>query len=120
MLFLKSTAACKAPGIFELDLAAKPPGKTFCVFLAVDAERPPTAVLQSLAAMGFKISKEQTYQHRTGGKVQDLQFEKDGTDIFKGWTAEESAANLSALEQLFSSLGVTVTPRVMSLAEAYR
>jgi hypothetical protein len=119
-MFLKSTASSRAPGIYELDLAAKPPGKTFSVFLAIDPEQPPTAVLNALVQMGYHISKEQTYKHRTGGMVKDLQFEKDGTDLFKGWTADESAVNLSALDQLFSGIGVSLTPRVMTLAEAYR
>jgi len=51
--------------------------------------------------------------------VLDLHFQKDGTDLFKGWKSEECSSNLAAIESLFSSIGITVTPRVMSLAEAY-
>jgi hypothetical protein len=51
--------------------------------------------------------------------VLDLHFEKDGTDLFKGWKAEECSANLAAINSLFGDLGVTITTRVMSMAEAY-
>lgn len=120
MLFLKSTSAPKAPGLYEVDIAAKPPGKTFAVYLATDADQPPTALLTGLQNLGFVVANEQTYTHRTGAKVLDLQLEKAGTDLFKGWTGEESAANLAALTQLFATAGVTITPRVMTMAEAYR
>jgi hypothetical protein len=39
--------------------------------------------------------------------------------LFKGWKTEECAANLAALDALFGNVGIAVTPRVMSLAEAY-
>ena len=54
MLFLKSTNATKAPGIYEVDVAAKPPGKTFGVFLATDPDNPPHTVLAGLAELGFQ------------------------------------------------------------------
>ncbi|UUZ51439.1 hypothetical protein LP420_19675 [Massilia sp. B-10] len=47
MLFLKSTQVTKAPGIYEVDIAAKPPGKTFGIYLATDPDNPPTAVLNA-------------------------------------------------------------------------
>lgn len=119
MLFLKSTSVSKAPGIYELDVAAKPPGKTFGVFLATDPDNPPVAVLSGLAALGFHIAYQQAYTHKDKGKVLDLHFQKDGTDLFGGWKAEECAANMAALEALFSDAGLTIIPRVMSLAEAY-
>jgi hypothetical protein len=120
MLFLKSTSAPKAPGLYDLDIAAKPPGKTFAVYLATDPDQPPSALLSGLQNLGFVLANEQAYTHRAGGKVLDLQFEKAGTDLFKGWTTDESAANLAALTQLFASAGVTIAPRVMTMAEAYR
>src|SRR5476651_2387478 len=112
MLFLKSTSVTKAPGIYEVDVAAKPPGKTYGVFLATD-------VLAALAALGFTNTYSSGYTHKDRGKVLDLHFQKDGTDLFKGWKTEECEANLAAINSLFSSIGVTVTPRVMTLAEAY-
>jgi hypothetical protein len=120
MLFLKSTSAPKAPGLYEVDIAAKPPGKTFAVYLATDADHPPADLLGALQAQGFIVANEQTYTHRLGGQVLDLRLEKPGTDLFKGWTTEESAANVAALLALFSAAGVSVTPRVMTMAEAYR
>ena len=120
MLFLKSTSATKAPGLYEVDIAAKPPGKTFAVYLAADADQPPASLLSALTGLGFVVANEKDYTHRAGGKVLDLHLEKAGTDLFKGWTTEESAANLAALEKVFGDAGVTITPRVMSLAEAYR
>ena len=119
MLFLKSTAVTKAPGIYELDIAAKPPGKTFGIFMATDPDNPPTAVLAALAEIGFQNTYRQAYIHRDKGKVVDLHFQKNGTDLFNGWKAEESAANMAAIEALFSGIGLKVAPRVMSLAEAY-
>ena len=119
MLFLKSTAVTKAPGIYEVDVAAKPPGKTYGVYLATDPDNPPQAVLAALAELGFKGSYEKKDTHRDGGRVLDLHFEKDGTDLFKGWKTEECSANLAAIHSLFGNLGVTVTTRVMSMAEAY-
>ena len=119
MLFLKSTAVMKAPGIYEVDIAAKPPGKTFGVFLATDPDRPPTALLTALAQMGFENTHSQAYTHKDRGKVLDLHFQKDGTDLFKGWKAGEQEANMAALEGLFAEMGIAIAPRVMSLAEAY-
>lgn len=119
MLFLKSTSALRAPGIYEVDVAARPPGKTFGVFIATDPDHPPAAILAALEQMGFKNTHRQAYVHRDKGKVLDLHFQKDGTDMFNGWKAEETSANLAAIDALFSAAGIQVTPRVMSLAEAY-
>lgn len=119
MLFLKSTTVSKAPGIFEVDVAAKPPGKTFGIFMATDAANPPAAVLAALAELGFQNTYRQSYTHKDKGKVVDLHFQKNGTDLFHGWKTEECTANLAAIEALFSGIGIKVTPRVMTLAEAY-
>ncbi|MGZ8289772.1 MAG: hypothetical protein ACXW3B_01450 [Telluria sp.] len=119
MLFLKTTSVTKAPGIYEVDIAAKPPGKTFGIFMATDPENQPEAVLAALAGMGFQNTYKQSYTHKDKGKVLDLHFQKNGTDLFNGWKTEECAANLAEIEALFGSIGVAVTPRVMSLAEAY-
>jgi hypothetical protein len=119
MLFLKSTSVTKAPGIYEVDIAAKPPGKTFGVFMATDPDNPPQAVLAALQELGFQSTYQQSYIHKDKGKVLDLHFQKDGTDLFKGWKSEECTGNLSALDTLFGNVGIKVTPRVMSLAEAY-
>jgi len=119
MLFLKSTATTKAPGIYEVDIAAKPPGKTFGIFLATDPDNSPHAVLAALGELGFKGTYQKRYTHRDSGRVLDLHFEKDGTDIFKGWTAGECSANLAAIDTLFGHVGIAVTPRVMTMAEAY-
>lgn len=119
MLFLKSTSATKAPGIFEVDVAAKPPGKTYGVFMATDPDHPPAEVLAALEQLGFRITHSQGYVHRDKGKVLDLHFQKDGTDLFKGWKAEETSSNLAAIEALFAKVGIEVAPRVMTLAEAY-
>jgi hypothetical protein len=119
MLFLKSTSVTKAPGIYEVDVAAKPPGKTFGVFLATDPDNPPQAVLTALAELGFENIYQQTYVHKDKGRVLDLHFQKNGTDLFNGWKSEECAANLAAIDTLFGNVGIKITPRVMSLAEAY-
>ena len=119
MLFLKSTSVTKAPGIYEVDVAAKPPGKTFGVFLATDPDNPPQTILSGLAELGFKNVHQQSYVHKDKGRVLDLHFQKDGTDLFNGWKAEECKANMAAIETLFGNAGLAVTPRVMSLAEAY-
>ncbi|MES2149680.1 MAG: hypothetical protein V4508_07780 [Pseudomonadota bacterium] len=119
MLFLKSTTVTKAPGIYEVDVAAKPPGKTFGVFLATDPDNQPAAVLAALAALGYQNTYRQNYTHKDKGKVLDLHFQKDGTDLFKGWKTEECTVNLQAIDALFSGIGITVAPRVMTLAEAY-
>jgi hypothetical protein len=119
MLFLKSTSVTKAPGIYEVDVAAKPPGKTFGVFLATDPDNPPRAVLTALAELGFETIYQQNYVHKDKGKVLDLHFQKNGTDLFNGWKSEECAANLAAIDTLFGNVGIKIAPRVMSLAEAY-
>ena len=64
MLFLKSTTVTKAPGIYDVDIAAKPPGKTFGVFMATDPDNPPAEVLAALASMGGK--------HQNGSKAVGL------------------------------------------------
>jgi hypothetical protein len=119
MLFLKTTALPRAPGIYEVDIAAKPPGKTFGVYLATDPNRPPAALLGALAELGFVSSYQKRYTHRDGGQVLDLHFMKEGTDMFQGWTSAECSANLAALDALFGSVGLSVATRVMSMAEAY-
>lgn len=120
MLFLKSTSVTRAAGIYEVDVAAKPPGKTFGVYLATDPDHPPNAILAGLAELGFLNTFRQSYTHHDKGKVLDLHFQKDGTDLFNGWRSEECVANLSAIASLFGHVGIEVKPRVMTLAEAYR
>lgn len=119
MLFLKTTSVTKAPGIYEVDIAAKPPGKTFGIFMATDPDNPPAGVLAALEAMGFHNTYKQSYTHKDKGKVLDLHFQKNGTDLFNGWKTEECAANLSSIDTMFGNIGIKVAPRVMSLAEAY-
>jgi hypothetical protein len=119
MLFLKSTTVTKAPGVYEADIAAKPPGKTFGIFLATDPDHPPAALLAGLAELGFQNSYRQSYTHKDKGKVLDLHFQKHGSDLFQGWKTDECSANLAAIDALFASVGLQVAPRVMSLAEAY-
>ncbi|MYN27637.1 hypothetical protein [Duganella levis] len=119
MLFLKSTTVTKAPGIYDVDIAAKPPGKTFGVFLATDPDNAPAEVLAQLAALGFKQTYSGGYTHKDRGKVLDLHFQKAGTDLFEGWKADELEANMAAITALFGGIGITIAPRVMSLAEAY-
>ena len=98
MLFLKSTAVTKAPGIYELDIAAKPPGKTFGIFMATDPDHPPTDVLTALSTLGFQNTYRQAYTHKDKGKVLDMHFQKNGTDLFNGWKTDECTANLAAIE----------------------
>jgi hypothetical protein len=119
MLFLKSTSVTKAPGIYEVDIAAKPPGKTFGIFMATDPDNPPAAVLAALEGLGFFNTYKQAYTHKDKGKVLDLHFQKNGSDLFNGWKTEEGEANLAAIAALFDSVGIKVAPRVMTLAEAY-
>lgn len=119
MLFLKSTSVTKAPGIYEVDIAAKPPGKTFGIFMATDPDNPPAGILHALGEMGFHNTYKQAYTHKDRGKVLDLHFQKDGTDLFQGWKAEEMEANMAAITALFGGIGITIAPRVMTLAEAY-
>lgn len=119
MLFLKTTTVTKAPGIYEVDVAAKPPGKTFGIFMATDPDNPPTAILEALAKLGFENTHRQSYTHKDKGKVLDLHFQKAGTDLFQGWKTDECTANLAAVDSLFTAVGVKIQPRVMTLAEAY-
>jgi hypothetical protein len=119
MLYLKTTGVVKAPGVYEVDVAAKPPGKTFGVYLATDPDNAPDALLAALAAEGYEMVHQQAYTHKDKGRVLDLHFQKHGSDLFKGWTVDECGRNLAALDLLFGSHGIVVTPRVMSLAEAY-
>ena len=119
MLYLKSTSVTKAPGIYEVDVAAKPPGKTFGVFLATDPDNPPETLLAALSELGFQNTYKQSYTHKDKGKVLDLHFQKNGSDLFNGWKTDECANNLAAIDSLFDKVGVKVNPRVMTLAEAY-
>ena len=119
MLFLKSTSVTKAPGIYEVDIAAKPPGKTFGIFIATDPDNPPTAIIEALLGMGFHNTYQQAYTHKDKGKVLDLHYQKNGTDLFNGWKTDECTANLAAIEALFATVDIKLSPRVMTLAEAY-
>jgi hypothetical protein len=119
MLFLKSTAAPLATGLYLVDIAAKPPGKTFGVYLAVDGQNPPQELLNAIEGLGFKQTLSSPYVHQDGKKVMDVHYQKKGTDIFDGWTVAEREENIKALESVFSGLNVKINPRVMSLAEAF-
>jgi hypothetical protein len=119
MLFLKSTLTTKAPGIYEVDIAAKPPGKTYGVYIAIDPNNPPQAVLDKLAAIGFVSEFDKNYTHKDRGKVRDIHFMKKGSDLFNGWKDNEREENMQQVTALFASIGITITPRVMTLAEAY-
>ncbi|RJF99322.1 hypothetical protein [Noviherbaspirillum saxi] len=120
MLFLKSTAVPVAPGVFTVDVAAKPPGKTFMIYIAVDAANPPTDFIGAVEGMGFKQVLTKPYTHHDGKKIMDIHFQKAGTDIFEGWTDAEKNANLALMQEVLGKFDVSFTPRVMSLAEAYR
>jgi hypothetical protein len=120
MLFLKTTHTTVAPGVFQVDIAAKPPGKTFAIIVALDADEPPQSFIDAIKGMGFKEAQSSTYTHGEGKKVLDVIYQKVGTDIFEGWTAAEKEANLKQIDSVLGSFNITVTPRVMSLAEAYQ
>lgn len=120
MLFLKTTSAMKAPGIYDVDVAAKPPGKTFGVFFATDQDNPPVEIFTALENLGFKNTHISRYTHKEGKKIVDFHYHKPGTDIFEGWKNDECETNLRAIADLLGSIGIKVAPRVMSLAEAYR
>ncbi len=120
MLFLKKTTAPVAPGVYAVDVAAKPPGNTFMIYAAIDAASQPTAFIEAVEGMGFKQVLSKSYKHHNGKEIVDLHFQKAGSDIFEGWTAAEKASNLEAMEKVFAGFNIQVTPRVMSLAEAFR
>lgn len=120
MLFLKSTSAPIAPGVFAVDVAAKPPGKTFMVYIAVDAVDTPSGFIQAVEGLGFKQVFTKPYTHHDGKKIVDIHFQKAGTDIFEGWTAAEKESNLQRLDEVLAGYNIKITPRVMSLAEAFR
>lgn len=119
MLFIKSTTKTIAPSIYAVDVAAKPPGKTYEIFLAVDADNEPAQFLQAIEALGFVRALASTYTHSDGKKVLDLHYRKSGTDIFDGWKDSERELNLKGIEEIFTSHGLEMKPRVMSLAEAF-
>ena len=120
MLFLKSTSAPIAPGVFAVDIAAKPPGKTFMVYAAVDAINLPSGFIEAVEGIGFKQVFSKPYTHSDGKKIIDLHFQKNGTDIFDGWTSSEKESNLQKLDEILAGFNIKITPRVMSLAEAFR
>lgn len=120
MLFLKSTSAPIAPGVYAIDIAAKPPGKTFMIYAAVDAANLPAPFISAVEGLGFKQVHAAPYTHADGTKVVDLHFQKKGSDIFDGWTDAERAANLQAIDSVLGGFNIKATPRVMSLAEAFR
>jgi hypothetical protein len=119
MLFLKSTVAPLAPGLYLVDVAAKPPGRTFGVYIAIDADHPPQDLLNEIESLGFRRMLASPYTHQDGKKVLDLHYHKNGTDIFDGWTLAEKESNLKAIEELFGKLDIKIHPRVMTLAEAF-
>ncbi len=120
MLFLKSTSAPVAPGVFVVDVAAKPPGKTYMIYAALDADNLPAEFIKAVEGMGFRQVFSKPYTHHDGKKIVDLHFQKAGSDIFEGWTNDEREANLKKMDDVFAGFGITTHPRVMSLAEAFR
>lgn len=119
MLFLKNTTTPVAPGVYAVDIAAKPPGKTYMIYAAVDAAEVPASFIDAVEGLGFKQVQSKTYTHHDGKKVLDLHFQKAGTDLFQGWTSAECDANLQQMNQVLAGFNIQVTPRVMSLAEAF-
>ncbi|HEX7635608.1 MAG TPA: hypothetical protein VF427_10060 [Noviherbaspirillum sp.] len=119
MLFLKNTSTSVAPGVYAVDVAAKPPGKTFMIYAAVDAAQMPTTFIQAIEDMGFSQVHAAPYKHHDGKEIIDLHFQKAGSAIFEGWTDAERDANLQNIETVLAGFNIKVTPRVMSLAEAY-
>ena len=73
MLFLKSTSVTKAPGIYEVDVAAKPPGKTFGIFMATDPDNPPNAVLAALVII-YSIGLIQPAEFASIRKIRIMEF----------------------------------------------
>lgn len=120
MLFLRNTLVTVAEGVYLVDVAAKPPGKTFDIIAAVDGENPPQSFIAAVEALGFKRAESKTYTHGDGKKVLDLLYQKPGTDLFQGWTTAEKEANLAAIESALAAFNIKVTPRVMTLAEAFK
>lgn len=120
MLFLKSTVAPVAPGIYAVDIAAKPPGTTFMLYAAVDGDAQPTPFIEAIENLGFKQVLVKPYVHHDGKNIVDLHFQKVGSDIFDGWTGEERETNLREVSELLAGFKIEVAPRVMSLAEAFR
>ena len=80
----------------------------------------PKAFIEAIEGIGFKQVLSKPYPHHDGKKIIDLHFQKPGTDIFEGWTADEKSANMEAMEKTFGGFGVKINPRVMTLAEAFR
>lgn len=119
MLFIKSTNKTVAPHVYGVDVAAKPPGKTYDVFLAVDADNEPTQFLQALEGLGFVRAFASTYTHSDGKRVLDLRYRKAGTDIFEGWKDSEREINMKSIQEVFTTFGLEMKPRVMTLAEAF-
>ena len=119
MLFLKSTNSLIAPGVFAIDVAAMPPGKTFMIYLAISADQPPQELVAALQEIGFIQINAKPYKHGDGTQIVDLHFQKKGSDIFEGWTDGERDANLQVLEQTLGKFDISFTPRVMTLAEAF-
>lgn len=120
MLFLRNTSITMAEGVYLVDVAAKPPGKTFDIIAALDGDNPPQAFISALEGMGFARAQSKTYTHGDGKKVLDVLYQKPGTDLFQGWTGAEKEANLAAIESALGGFDIKVTPRVMSMAEAYQ
>jgi hypothetical protein len=119
MLFLKNTTTPVAPGVYAVDVAAKPPGKTYMIYAAVDAAEVPTRFIDAVEGLGFQQVQSKTSTHNDGKKILDLHFQKAGTDIFQGWTSAECDANLRQMSEVLAGFSIQVTPRVMSLAEAF-
>lgn len=119
MLFLKSTAAPVAPGVYAVEVAAKPPGTTYMIYAAVDGVEPPAQFLEAVRGLGFEQTKSKPYTHQDGKKILDLHFRKAGSAVFEGWTQAECEANLLGIHQMLAGFDITVTPRVMTLAEAF-
>lgn len=119
MLYLKSTAVQAAPGVFAVEVAAKPPGTTYVIYAAVDAAEPPTEFVEAVEQLGFQQVQAKTYVHHDGRKIADLHFHKPGSAVFEGWTNEERESNLAQIAAVLARFQITATPRVMTLAEAF-
>lgn len=90
------------------------------IYVALDASNLPTSFIEAIEGMGFKQVLTKPYTHHDGKKIIDIHFQKPGTDIFDGWTAAEKDANLAEMERVLGEFHIKITPRVMSLAEAFR
>lgn len=108
----KSPLSPALPGLLAAEVVTKSTtaNKTYYVRLRFLAEQPPTALIESLAAIAF-VPPRPHHDTSYAGHTVVLDLVKPGSALFQAWTVAEAESALAALRDVFAKHGLPFNPR---------